>query len=179
MGSPQRSETSRIARPDGAGEEFIQLHTAASRCAVESLSAALLVLNRHRKERAQRAGAEVPLILTIERRLIPPDVTVLEMTGRIIMGNNSRDVELKLAEILHDNAKKIIFDMTGITAVDSTGIGILVLSQGKIVKEGGTLHIAGATDFVKDVFRMTSVDKLIHLYPTVAEAVAGFEERVG
>jgi anti-anti-sigma factor len=166
----------RTARPDGAAKEFIQSHTAASRCAVEFLSAALLVLNRHRKERAQRAGAEVPLILTIERKLIPPDITVLEMTGRIIMGNNSRDVELKLTEILQDNAKKIIFDITGISIVDSTGIGILVLCQGKIVKEGGTLHVAGATDFVKDVFRMTSVDKLIHLYPTVAEAVAGFEE---
>jgi anti-anti-sigma factor len=90
------------------------------------------------------------------------------------MGNNSRDVELKLAEILHENAKKIIFDLTGVTIIDSTGIGIIVLSQGKIVKEGGALHIAGVTDFVRDVFKMTSVDKLIQLYPTVAEAAAAF-----
>jgi anti-sigma B factor antagonist len=114
------------------------------------------------------------VILTIEKKQLPLDITVLEMSGRIIMGNNSRDVELKLAEILHDNARKIIFDLTGITIIDSTGIGILVLCQGKIVKEGGVLHLAGATDFVKDVFRMTSVDKLIHLYPTVAEAAAAF-----
>jgi anti-anti-sigma factor len=114
------------------------------------------------------------MILTIEKKQIPPDVTVLEMTGRIIMGNNSRDVELKLAEILRADAKKIIFDLAGVTIIDSTGIGIIVLCQGKIVKEGGVLHVAGATDFVKDVFRMTSVDKLIQLYPTVAEAAAGF-----
>lgn len=114
------------------------------------------------------------MILAIERKQIPPDITVMEMTGRIIMGNNSRDVELKLAEILRDNAKKIIFDLSGITIVDSTGIGILVLCQGKIAKEGGKLHVAGATDFVNDVFRMTSVDKLLNLYPTVAEAAADF-----
>lgn len=114
------------------------------------------------------------MILTIEKKQIPPDVTVLEMNGRIIMGNNSRDVELKLAELLHDHAKKIIFDISGVTVVDSTGIGILVLCQGKITKEGGTLHVAGATDFVKDVFKMTCVDKLIHLYPTVARAAEAF-----
>jgi anti-sigma B factor antagonist len=114
------------------------------------------------------------VILTVEKKQLAPDVTVLEMTGRIIMGNNSRDVELKLAEVLHDNARKIIFDLTGVTIIDSTGIGILVLCQGKIHQEGGALHIAGACDFVKGVFKMTSVDKLIQMYPTVAEAAAAF-----
>jgi len=114
------------------------------------------------------------VILTIEKKQIPPDITVLEMTGRIIMGNNSRDVEVQLGEILHDHAKKIIFDLTGVTIIDSTGIGIIVLCQGKIVKEGGALHIAGVTDFVRDVFKMTSVDKLVQIYPTVAEAAAAF-----
>ena len=114
------------------------------------------------------------MILTVEKKQLAPDVTVLEMTGRIIMGNNSRDVELKLAEILHDNGKKIIFDLSGVTIIDSTGIGILVLCKGKIEKEGGKLHVAGAAEFVKDVFKMTSVDKLIQMYPTVAEAAAAF-----
>ena len=79
-----------------------------------------------------------------------------------------------LGQVLHATAKKIIFELSGVTNNASTGIGIQDLCQGKIVKEGGALHIAGITDFVKDVFKMTSVDKLIHLYPTVAEAAAAF-----
>ena len=115
------------------------------------------------------------MILSIERKQISPDITVLEMTGRIILGNNSRDVELKLAEILADHAnKKIIFDLSGITILDSTGIGILVVSQGKIAKAGGKLRIAGATGFVEDTLKLTSVDKLIQLFPTTAEAAASF-----
>ena len=114
------------------------------------------------------------MILTIEKKQIPPDITVLEMSGRIIMGNNSRDVELTLGQVLQEHAKKIIFDLSGVTIIDSTGIGILVLCQGKIHQEGGALRIAGATDFVKGVFKMTSVDKLMQLYPTVAEAAAAF-----
>jgi anti-sigma B factor antagonist len=114
------------------------------------------------------------VILSIERKQIPPDITVLEMHGRIILGNNSRDVELKLAEILAEQSKKIIFDLTGITILDSTGIGILVVSQGKINKAGARLRIAGATGFVEDTLKITSVDKLVQLFPTVTEAAVDF-----
>ena len=115
------------------------------------------------------------MILSVERRQIPPDIMVLEMTGKIVLGNNSRDVELKLAEILADPAKKkIIFDLSGITVLDSTGIGILVVSQGKINKAGASLRIAGATGFVEDTLKITSVDKLIQLYPTAVQAAASF-----
>jgi anti-sigma B factor antagonist len=114
------------------------------------------------------------VILTIERKQIAPDITVLEMSGRIILGNNARDVELKLAEVLSQGAKKIIFDLSGVTMLDSTGVGILVVSQAKIKKESGELRIVGATGVVGDILQMTSVDKLVHVYPTMAEATANF-----
>jgi anti-anti-sigma factor len=57
--------------------------------------------------------------------------------------------------------KKIIFDPSGVTILDSTGIGILVVCQGKINKAGGRLHIAGVSDFVEETLKITSVDKLL------------------
>ena len=114
------------------------------------------------------------MILTVESSQIPPDITILEMNGRIVMGNNSRDVELKLAEVLRENARKIIFDLKGVTILDSTGIGILVVCQGKINKEGGALRIAGASGGVEDTMKITNVDKILKLFPTVAEAAASF-----
>ncbi len=112
--------------------------------------------------------------LTIERSQIPSDITVLELTGRLILGNNSRDLEIKLAEVLREKAKKIIFDLKGITLLDSTGVWILVVCKGKITKEGGELRIAGAKGIVEEVLKMTSVDKVIHMFPTVTEAASGF-----
>ena len=114
------------------------------------------------------------LILTIERKQIPPDIAVLEMSGRIILGNNSRDVELRLSEMIAERVKKIIFDLSGITMLDSTGIGILVVCQGKIAKSGGKLNIACASGLVVDILKVTSVDKILHLFPTVNEAAASF-----
>jgi anti-sigma B factor antagonist len=114
------------------------------------------------------------VILSVERSQIPPDISVLELKGRIILGNNSRDVELKLAELLRERARKIIFDVKGITMVDSTGIGILVVCQGKINKEGGALRIAGARGNVEDTMKITNVDKILKLFPSVDEAAASF-----
>lgn len=114
------------------------------------------------------------MILTVERRQIPPDISVLELKGRIVLGNNSRDVELKLGELLHEQARKIIFDVSGLTMLDSTGIGILVVCQGKINKEGGTLRLAGANGSVEDTIKITNVDKILKLFPSVDEAAASF-----
>ena len=114
------------------------------------------------------------MILTIEQKQIPPDITVLELTGKIVLGNNSRDVELKLGELLRASVRKIIFDLKGVNMLDSTGVGILVVCKGKMTQEGGELRIAGATGIVEEVLRMTSVNKLMQVFPSVQEAVAGF-----
>jgi anti-sigma B factor antagonist len=114
------------------------------------------------------------MILTIERKDIAPDIVVLEMTGRIVLGNNARDVELQLAELLAAGSKKIVFDLQGVSMLDSTGVGILVVCQGKVTQAGGQLRIAGAAGVVEEILQMTSVQKLIPTYATVAEAASRF-----
>ena len=133
----------------------------------------MIPIHAEKRQRARPRTGGI-LILTIERNQIPPDITVLELTGRLVLSNNSRDVELKLAEILGEQSKKIIFDLKGVTLIDSTGVGILVVCQGKVTQAGGELRIAGASGIVDEVLKMTSVNKLVRLFPTVSEAAAGF-----
>jgi len=114
------------------------------------------------------------MILTIGTKEIEPDIAVMEMNGRIVLGNDSKNVEWKLAEFLKENRKKVVFDLAGVTVLDSTGVGIIVMCHVKLKKCGGALHIAGATGMVGDTLKLASVDKLIEFYPTAAEAAAGF-----
>ena len=67
------------------------------------------------------------MILTIGRKEIGPDIAVLEMNGRIVLGNDAKNVEWKLAELLKEDRKKVVFDLKGVTVVDSTGVGIIVM----------------------------------------------------
>jgi anti-anti-sigma factor len=62
-----------------------------------------------------------------------------------------------------------------VTVVDSTGVGILVMSYAKRKKAGGCLRIAGVNGMVEETLKLTSIDKLIESYPTVVDASRGFE----
>jgi anti-sigma B factor antagonist len=114
------------------------------------------------------------MILKIDRKQIEPDIAVLEMNGRIVLGNDAKLVEWKLAELLKENQKKVVFDLGGVTLLDSTGVGIIVMCHAKLKKCGGALRLARVNGMVGDTLRLTSVDKLIEFYPTVKEAAAGF-----
>jgi anti-sigma B factor antagonist len=116
-----------------------------------------------------------PMILNIERRRVDPDVTVLAMTGRITLGSDSQQVEWGLEELLKENHKKVIFDLTNVTFVDSSGVGILVMCHARLRKAGGALRIAGAQGMVEQILDMTSVNKIVHFFPTAADAAQNFE----
>ena len=114
------------------------------------------------------------MILTIEQKQLDPDIAVLEMAGRICLGSASQQVEWSLANLLKENHKKIVFDLSGVTVLDSTGVGIIVMCHAKVKKAGGSLRIAGANGMVEETFKMTNVDKIIPFYPSLAEASQDF-----
>jgi anti-sigma B factor antagonist len=115
------------------------------------------------------------MILSVQRKDIAPDIVLLEMAGRIAMGSDSQRIEWALADLLKENHKKVIFDLTGVTFLDSSGIGILMMCHAKLKKAGGSLHIAGAQGMVLDTLYLTSVDKIVSLYPTAAAAAEAFQ----
>jgi anti-sigma B factor antagonist len=79
-----------------------------------------------------------------------------------------------MENLVREKRKKIIFDLTGVTHMDSTGIGIIVMSAGQVKEAGGQLRLAGVNPHVEHIFKLTSIDKVVAWNPTVAEAVGGF-----
>jgi anti-anti-sigma factor len=124
-----------------------------------------------------QAGKEVFLMLEIHTRQIDPDVVVLEINGRITIGRECKQLEWATETLVREKQqKKIIFDLTGVTHIDSTGIGIIVMSVGQVKQAGGELRLAGANKHVEQVLKLTSIDKLVAWDPTVTEAAAGFQQ---
>ena len=113
-------------------------------------------------------------MLEIQTKPLPPDIVVLELTGRITIGRDCKELEWAVENLIKEGKTKVIFDMARVTTLDSTGIGILVLSAGQIKKAGGELRVAGATAHVEDVPKMTNIDQIVVLHPTTAAAATGF-----
>jgi anti-sigma B factor antagonist len=113
-------------------------------------------------------------MLEIQTKQLQPDIVVLEITGRITLGRESKQLEWAVENLVGEGRKKVIFDMTGVTNIDSTGIGIIVMSAGQLKKAGGQLRVAGATAHVEEVLKITNLNRIVVLHPTTAAAAEGF-----
>ena len=79
-----------------------------------------------------------------------------------------------VSDLLHQNDKKLIFDLTGVEQIDSTGANIIVQCFLAARQAAAELRVAGASGKVARVFKITRLDAVIPSYPTVAAACEGF-----
>jgi len=61
----------------------------------------------------------------------------LEFVGKLEMGNEAKQVEWNVSELLVAGVKNVIFDLSMVDGIDSTGVGIIVMCQAKLQKAGG------------------------------------------
>jgi anti-sigma B factor antagonist len=113
-------------------------------------------------------------MLEIQTKHLQPDIVVLEITGRITIGRECKQLEWAVDSLVREKRKKIIFDLTGVAHMDSTGVGIIVMSAGQVKGAGGELRVAGATGHVEQVLKMTNIHQIIGLHPTTVAAAACF-----
>lgn len=90
----------------------------------------------------------------------------------------SGDVDLLSAPTLRVNllaavkeySTNLVVDMTGVTFIDSSGLGALVAAWRRARAEGGSVRLAGMRDHVRRVFDLTSLDRIFSIYNTVDAA---------
>jgi anti-sigma B factor antagonist len=104
------------------------------------------------------------------KRQIRPGVVVVEMTGSIRIGPNCQEIEQVVEDLIRRHETRVIFDLSGVSFIDSSGIGTLVRSLTKLKKLGGTLRLTGVKGMVEGVFKLTQIDKVFEIYPTASEA---------
>ncbi len=118
-------------------------------------------------------GAEKKF-MEISKSQIKPGIVVLTLTGRVFMGNDCRRIQEEVQQHIGQNEKRVIFDLSGVYHIDSAAVGEIVRCFTKLAKCGGGLRLAGAKGMVEGVLKMTQVDKVIGMYPTVSDASESF-----
>lgn len=114
------------------------------------------------------------MILQLHQSQPSPDLCSLEFHGKLMMGNDSRQVEWKITDLLAAGVKWVIFDLQNLDSIDSTGVGIIVMCHAKLRKAGGNLRIAGPQGIVLDTLLMTHVDRLVQFFPSAPQAAQSF-----
>lgn len=101
---------------------------------------------------------------------IEPDITVFEIYGRLNTGDLLRSVEESLQSLVNSGVRKLLIDLTGLTSIDSSGIGMLVSCGGKMDQAGGQMRLVGAQGSVAKVFEVVHMHRILPLDPDLASA---------
>ena len=98
--------------------------------------------------------------LQIEHREVKPGTEVVTLTGRVTLGEASTEIEVLVMRLIEEGKSRLVFDLSGVTHIDSTGIGRFISSLNKMRQAGGSLRMAGAAGQVRDAFRVTRLDTI-------------------
>src|ERR1041384_7716672 len=115
------------------------------------------------------------MLLQIEERRIEPDITVIELAGRLALGRESQRIEQLIDDLAKRGVLKVVLDMSKVEYIDSAGIGLVALASGKLREAGGRIGVVAPEGKVRSLLQMTQMDSIVTICRTLADAVAAFE----
>ena len=92
-----------------------------------------------------------------------PDVTVVELTGHLNLGNELMSLEAAVKRLIQEGSRKLLIDLTRLDYIDSAGIGMLVGCHGQMDRAGGKMRVAGAQGSVSKAFDVVHLDRIMPL----------------
>ena len=116
------------------------------------------------------------MILEIKTHEFDGGITVVEMIGRMSLGNELTYAEDRITKLIAGGARKLILNLKALNYVDSAAIGVMVMLYGNMSKAGGQLRLAGPTPLVAKIFTITHLNKIMPIDPDVDTAVERFTQ---
>jgi anti-sigma B factor antagonist len=102
-------------------------------------------------------------------------VTILDVTGRIVLGDEIGDLRDAVRALVADGKKKIILNLAGVDYIDSSGVGELVSSYTTVRNAGGELKLLNLTQKVQDVLYVTKLYTVFDVREDEFTAVKSFD----
>ena len=102
-------------------------------------------------------------------------VTVLDMQGRITIGEGSVALRNAIRKLLEEGKKNILLNLAGVGYVDSSGIGELVSSFTSVNKEGGKLKLLNLTQKIQDLLAITKLLTVFDTFEEEQEAIDSYK----
>ena len=103
-------------------------------------------------------------------------VTIVDISGRIVLGEESAALREVVCDLLSKGHKKILFNLGEVTYIDSSGLGHLVSAFTSVRKQGGELKLLNLTNKVHDVMQITKLYTVFDIMNDEAAAVKSFSQ---
>lgn len=103
------------------------------------------------------------------------DVTVLDLEGKITIGEGSVALRSGIRRLIEEGKKKVLLNLAGVSYVDSSGIGELVSSYTTLKREQGQLKLLNLTQKIQDLLAITKLLTVFDTYEDESAALNSFQ----
>jgi len=103
------------------------------------------------------------------------DVMVVHCQGWVVYRDEAAALSRTVGDILR-HTRKVVLDLSGVSSMDSAGIGELALLHRRAEDSNASLKCAAPTPFVRNLLDLTNLDSVLEIYSSVGDALESFEE---
>jgi anti-sigma B factor antagonist len=102
------------------------------------------------------------------------DVTILDVEGKILLGEGDVQLKRKIDELIERNEKLLLLNLANVPYMDSGGLGEVVRSYTTVKRAGGDLKLVNATKRISDLLTITKLITVFEVFDDEASAVGSF-----
>jgi anti-anti-sigma factor len=121
-----------------------------------------------------RLKKEPKLKLSLETRN-HGDIIIVHCQGRIVYRDEAAALSRLVGEVLQ-HGNKLVLDLSGVSSIDSAGIGELALLQTWAQGSNVSLKCAGPNSLVRNLLDLTNLDTVLDVQPSIDAALESFRE---
>lgn len=111
--------------------------------------------------------------MQIEERVVG-EVTVLDLKGKITLGEGDEALKDKINSLVHQGRKKILLNLGGVPYIDSAGLGEVVRTYTTVTRQGGQLRLSNLTKRITDLLVITKLTTVFDTFDNEAEALKSY-----
>ena len=111
--------------------------------------------------------------MQIEERSVG-DVVVLDLKGKITLGEGDELLKDKVNSLVNQGHKKIVLNLADVPYIDSAGLGEVVRTYTTVSRQGGSLKLLNLTKRITDLLSITKLLTVFETFDTENEAVRSF-----
>ncbi len=102
------------------------------------------------------------------------DVTILDIKGRMTMGEGDELLKDKINSLLLQGRTKIVLNLEDVPYIDSAGLGEIVRTYTSVSRQSGSLKLVNLTKRITDLLSITKLLTVFDTYDSEADAVRSF-----
>jgi anti-sigma B factor antagonist len=111
--------------------------------------------------------------MQIDERVLG-DVVVLDLKGKITLGEGDELLKDKVNSLVNQGYKKIILNLEGVPYIDSAGLGEVVRTYTTVSRQGGNLKLLNLTKRITDLLSITKLLTVFETFDSESAAVQSF-----